>query len=228
MAPPAGAALAAGQSPLASETPRSPFEEAKPMKKIVSSLGVLAFVVLFATQATAATWQIDTTHSTISFKIKHMLSKTGGQFTDWSGTIDAGDALAKGSVNVEIQAASIDTRDEKRDNHLRSQDFFHVEEHPTLTFASTKIEKTGENTYLMHGDLTMRGVTKTVEIPFEFHGTAKDPWGNTKAGFSGSTTIDRKDFDIVWNSALDQGGFVLGDEVEIQLDIAAAMAEAGK
>ena len=198
------------------------------MKNIVSSFGAFALVVLVAASAQAATWQIDTTHSTISFKIKHMLSKTGGQFTEWNGTIEAGDDLTKGSVNVEIQAASIDTRDEKRDEHLRSEDFFHVAEHPTLTFKSTKIEKTGDNEYMMHGELTMRGVTNTVEIPFEFHGTATDPWGNTKAGFSASTTINRKDYDIVWNSALDQGGFVLGDEVEIQLDIAAAKAQAGK
>lgn len=197
------------------------------MKTIVSSLSALALVALLAGQATAATWQIDTTHSTLSFKIKHMLSKTGGQFTDWSGTIDAGDDLTKGSVEVTIQAASIDTRDEKRDGHLRSPDFFDVENHPTITFKSTKVVKDGDR-YVMHGDFTMLGKTKTVEIPFEFHGTAKDPWGNTKAGFSGSTKINRKDFGMVWNSALDQGGFVLGDEVEIQIDVAAVQAQAGK
>lgn len=197
------------------------------MKTIVSSFGALALVVLLAGQATAATWQIDTTHSTLTFKIKHMLSKTAGQFTEWEGTIEAGDDLTKGSVNVTIQAASIDTRDEKRDGHLRSPDFFDVEKHPTLTFTSTKVVKDGD-AYVMHGDFTMLGVTKTVEIPFEFHGTAKDPWGNTKAGFSGSTTINRKDFGMVWNSALDQGGFVLGDEVEIQLDIAAVQTQTGK
>ncbi|HKK71984.1 MAG TPA: YceI family protein [Candidatus Krumholzibacteria bacterium] len=197
------------------------------MKKILSTFGALALVVMLAGQATAATWQIDTTHSTLSFKIRHMLSKTGGQFTDWSGTIEAGDDLTKGSVNIEIQAASIDTRDEKRDEHLRSADFFDVETYPTLTFESTKVEMDGDN-YVLHGNLTMHGVTQPVEIPFEFHGTATDPWGNTKAGFSGTVTIDRKDFGIVWNQNLDQGGVVLGDEVEIQIDIAAAKAEAGK
>ncbi len=197
------------------------------MKKILSTFGALALVVMLAGQATAATWQIDTTHSTLSFKIRHMLSKTGGQFTDWSGTIEAGDDLTKGSVNIEIQAASIDTRDEKRDEHLRSADFFDVETYPTLTFESTKVEMDGDN-YVLHGNLTMHGVTQPVEIPFEFHGTATDPWGNTKAGFSGTVTIDRKDFGIVWNQNLDQGGVVLGDDVEIQIDIAAAKAEAGK
>ncbi len=197
------------------------------MKKILSSFGALALVVMLAGTATAATWQIDTTHSTLTFKIRHMLSKTAGQFTDWSGTIEAGDDLTKGSVNIEIQAASIDTRNEDRDNHLRSPDFFDVENHPTITFTSTKVEKDGDN-FVLHGDLTMVGVTKQVEIPFEFHGTATDPWGNTKAGFSGSTTIDRKDFGIVWNKNLDQGGVLLGDEVEIQIDLAAAQAQTGK
>jgi len=197
------------------------------MKTIVSSFGALALVVLLAGQATAATWQIDTTHSTLTFKIKHMLSKTAGQFTEWEGTIETGDALTEGSANVTIQAASIDTRDQKRDDHLRSADFFDVENHPTITFKSTKVVENGDQ-YVMHGDFTMLGITKTVEIPFEFHGTAKDPWGNTKAGFSGSTTINRKDFGMVWNNALDQGGFVLGDDVEIQLDIAAVQTQAGK
>ena len=197
------------------------------MKKILSSFGALALVVMLAGTATAATWQIDTTHSTLTFKIRHMLSKTAGQFTDWSGTIEAGDDLTKGSVNIEIQAASIDTRNEDRDKHLRSADFFDVENHPTIDFSSTKVEKDGDN-FVLHGDLTMAGVTKQVEIPFEFHGTATDPWGNTKAGFSGSTTIDRKDFGIVWNKNLDQGGVLLGDEVEIQIDLAAAQAQTGK
>lgn len=197
------------------------------MKKILSSFGALALVVMLAGTATAATWQIDTTHSTLTFKIRHMLSKTAGQFTDWSGTIEAGDDLTKGSVNIEIQAASIDTRNEDRDNHLRSPDFFDVENHPTITFTSTKVEQDGDN-FVLHGDLTMVGVTKQVEIPFEFHGTATDPWGNTKAGFSGSTTIDRKDYGIVWNKNLDQGGVLLGDEVEIQIDLAAAQAQTGK
>jgi polyisoprenoid-binding protein YceI len=197
------------------------------MKKILSSFGALVLVVMLAGTATAATWQIDTTHSTLTFKIRHMLSKTAGQFTDWSGTIEAGDDLTKGSVNIEIQAASIDTRNEDRDKHLRSADFFDVENHPTINFSSTKVEKDGDN-FVLHGDLTMAGVTKTVEIPFEFHGTATDPWGNTKAGFSGSTTIDRKAFGIVWNKNLDQGGVLLGDEVEIQIDLAAAQAQTGK
>ena len=197
------------------------------MKKIVSSLGALALVVLFTATASAATWNIDTTHSTLSFKIKHMLSKTGGQFTDWNGTIEAGDDLTQGSVEITIQAASIDTRNEDRDNHLRGADFFDVANHPTITFKSNKIEQNGDG-FVLHGDLTMVGVTKPVSIPFEFHGTATDPWGNTKAGFSGSTKINRKDWNIVWNKALDQGGLLLGEDVEIQIDVAAAQAKSGK
>jgi polyisoprenoid-binding protein YceI len=194
------------------------------MTKFTRLFLVGALAALTAVPASAATWKIDTLHSSLTFKIRHLLANTGGHFTSWSGTIEAGDDLTKGSVEITIDAASINTENENRDNHLRSSDFFDVENHPTITFKSTKIEKKGD-AYVMHGDFTLLGVTKQIEIPFEFHGTAKDPRGNTKAGFSGKTEFNRKDFGMVWNQGLDQGGVVLGDVVKIDIEINAVQVE---
>ncbi len=183
-------------------------------------------LLLVAGVASADTWKIDPSHSVLEFRVRHLFSKVGGTFHDWSGTIEFdGEHITKGKVEVEIQAASIDTRNEKRDAHLRTPDFFDVEKYPTLRFVSTEIEPKGDH-YALHGDLTLHGVTKPIVIDFEFLGAGQDPWGNTRAGFSGSTTINRKDFGMVWNKALDKGSVMLGDEVTIELEIEAVKTDA--
>jgi len=188
-----------------------------------SALALLSAIVAFvaASPATAGTWKIDTAHSVLDFKVRHLFSNTGGQFDKWAGTMNFDPAdMTKGSVEITIETASINTRNEDRDNHLRSADFFDAENHPTITFVSQKVVKNGEQ-WELHGDLTMRGMTKPVVIPFEFHGAGKDPWGNERVGFSGELDINRKDFGIEWNKALDQGGLLLGENVHIDIEIEA-------
>jgi len=176
--------------------------------------------------ATAETWEIDPVHSTVGFKVRHFFAKQAGEFNDFSGTIEFDPAKPEQTaVNATIQAASIDTDNENRDNHLRSADFFDVENHPTITFQSTSVEKKGEGEYAMTGDLTIHGVTKSVTVPVEFHGSGPDAWGGTRAGFSAELTVDRKDYEITWNNVLDAGGTVLGDDVTIMLEIEAAQKQ---
>jgi len=183
---------------------------------------VLSFVlILGAVTADAATWEVDTSHSILSFKVRHLFSKTAGRFEDWSATLDFDPKkLETGSAQVIIQAASVNTDKDQRDKHLRSGDFFEVEKYPTIEFHSTSITEDGKG-YLLHGNLTMHGVTKEVAIPFTMDGVGADPWGNTRAGFSGSLTVNRKDFGMVWNKAMDQGGWMLGEDVQIDLEIEA-------
>ncbi|MBN2226096.1 MAG: polyisoprenoid-binding protein [candidate division Zixibacteria bacterium] len=170
----------------------------------------------------AEKFTIDQTHSSVGFSVKHLvITNVKGSFTNFSGTImyDAAD-IAKSSVSVTINAESINTNDEGRDKHLRSADFFEVEKYPEITFVSTKIEKT-ENGLVAHGNLTMHGVTKVIAIPFEIAGPIADPWGKSRMGIEASLTIDRKDFGITWNKVLDSGGLTVGNEVKIELNIAA-------
>lgn len=170
---------------------------------------------------TEGTWAIDPAHSEISFQVRHlMVSKVRGSFTGFSGgiTVGANDA----SVAVEIDPASINTRDENRDQHVRSGDFFDVENHPKWTFASKSVTASG-NDLKIAGDLTMRGTTKPVVLEGEFLGVNTDPWGNTKAGFEASTTVNRKDFGIEWNAPLETGGVLVGEDVKISLEIQAAL-----
>ncbi|MCU0304321.1 MAG: YceI family protein [Thermoanaerobaculales bacterium] len=179
-------------------------------------------LILIATAglAGAATYTVDKTHSGVDFKVRHLVSKTPGKFTDFEGTIVADLAnLDASSVTFTIKAASIDTGNADRDKHLRSADFFDVETYPEITFTSSKITKAGDNSYAVTGTLTMHGVSKTVTLPVTYLGEVKDPWGNTKAGFEIETTLDRKDYGIVWNKALDAGGVLLGDEVEITINL---------
>ena len=174
------------------------------------------------------TWSIDNSHSHVGFSIKHMMVATvRGQFHDYSGvmTIDP-DNLANSTVTGEIAVSSIDTRDAKRDEHLKSADFFNVEAFPTITYRSTRVEKTGDDTFKVFGDLTIKDVTKEVALDIEYSGTAKDPWGNTKTGFSATGTINRKDFGLGWNAVLETGGVLVGETVKIQLDIEAVVAAA--
>ena len=175
---------------------------------------------------TATAWDIDTSHSSITFHVRHlMVSKVHGRFSSWSGKLAIDDAdLTKSSVDVSIDAATIDTREPKRDEHLRSADFLEVERFPHLTFKSTHVVKTGDDTLDVHGDLTIHGVTRPVVLAVELGGQAKDPWGGTRAGFSAKTAISRKDFGLTWNVALETGGILVGDKIEIGLEIEAIQA----
>lgn len=169
------------------------------------------------------TLQIDKAHSEATFQVRHLLTKVRGRFADFAGTIAFDEqSPASSSVSLTIQAASIDTNEPQRDQHLRSADFFEVEMYPTLTFTSTSITPKGGNEYSVVGDLTIHGVTKPVTLAVTYAGAAKDPWGNTKYGFEAETTINRKDFGLMWNAALETGGFLVGDDVKIAVSVQAA------
>lgn len=173
-----------------------------------------------APAAVPVTWQIDATHSEVSFRVRHLVSRVRGSFSDFSGTIVADPAnLAGGRVQVEIKTASIDTNNERRDTHLRSGDFFEAEAHPTITFRSNRVEVNGRE-LRVHGDLTMRGVTKPVVLEGEVLGIGGVA-GKRRIGFQASTTVNRMDYGVSWNRAAEGGGAVLGDEVQITLNIAA-------
>ena len=173
----------------------------------------------------AGTWTVDTSHSTVGFSARHMMvAKVRGRFKDFTADIVIAENPADSRVDATVQMASVDTNDETRDNHLRTNDFFDIENHPTMTFRTTSIEPDGDD-YKLNGDLTIRGVTKPVTFALEVGGAGKDPWGNTKAGFSATTTINRKDFGIEWNAPLETGGVIVGDKVTIELDIEAALQQ---
>jgi polyisoprenoid-binding protein YceI len=167
----------------------------------------------------AETFTIDAGHSDASFRVKHLMSNVKGHFGDLAGTIDLNrENPAGSSVEFTINAVSIDTANDNRDKHLRSADFFDVEKFPQITFKSTKIAASGtKDLYNVTGNLTMRGVTKEVVLPVTFLGFAKDPWGNERAGFEIETTLNRKDYGLNWNKALDQGGFLLGEDVKVSI-----------
>lgn len=170
----------------------------------------------------AATWQIDPEHSSVQFKVRHlMVSNVKGGFEKFAGMValDEGD-ITRSRVDVTIDAGSIDTRVAKRDTHLRSPDFLDVERFPVLTFASRKVARAGGDRLKVTGDLTIHGVTKEVTLDVDGpSASVKDPWGNTRRGATATTTINRKDFGLVWNKALETGGVVVGDEVAITLEV---------
>jgi len=166
-------------------------------------------------------WAVDFVHSSLGFNVRHMvISKVHGVFDKWSVdlALDTND-LAAASVAVEVDVASIDTKEAKRDGHLKSQDFFDVEKYPKLTFKSTKVDTLGDDKLKITGDLTIHGATKSVVLDAEYAGRAKDPWGGERAGFSASTKINRKDFGLGWNQALETGGVLVGETVEIRIDL---------
>jgi len=171
-------------------------------------------------QAEPARWNVDPEHSTIEFRVAHMLvSKTTGRFMDYAGFIDMdAEAGTVKAIEATIKTGSVNTNHEKRDAHLRNADFFDVEHAPTMTFKMKSYKKTAEG-YAAVGDLTLRGVTKEITLVGHYNGAAKDPWGNTRAGFNAEGKLNRKDFGMVWNKTLDSGGLVVGDEVQIRLDI---------
>jgi polyisoprenoid-binding protein YceI len=173
------------------------------------------------------TWTIDATHSTIGFSIRHMVfSKVRGRFLNYTGAIRLDDDLAKSWVEVAIDAASIDTGTAQRDNHLRSADFFDVENFPELRFRSTSVEDVGGGRLRMIGELTIRDTTREVALDVEPAGRGMDPWGNERIGFVAKTSIDRKDFGLAWNQLLEAGGVLVGDRVDIELDVQAVNAAA--
>ncbi|HEX9155597.1 MAG TPA: YceI family protein [Nitrospira sp.] len=167
-----------------------------------------------------ARWNVDPEHSTIEFRVAHMVvSKTSGRFMDYTGFIDMdAEAGTVKAIEATIKTASVNTNHEKRDAHLRNPDFFDVEKYSTMTYKLKSYKKTAEG-YQAVGELTLRGVTKDITLAGTFNGVAKDPWGNTRAGFNAEGRVNRKDFGMVWSKTLDGGGFVVGDEVYIKLDI---------
>lgn len=191
------------------------------MKTIFSILAVLS-VVLLGSQAFAATYAVDKSHSSLGFETKHLLiSSVPGAFADYEGTIDYDPAnLSASKITVTIQAASIDTNNADRDKHLKTADFLDVEKYPTITFTSSSIREEGDQ-YVLTGDLTMKGVTKTIEIPASIEGPVKTPFGSMAIGITGQTKINRQDFGITWNKEMDQGGYVLGDEVVLDINVEA-------
>lgn len=188
--------------------------------KLMRSLLVLTFAALplFAQTATE-TFVVDRNHSTATFKVRHMMANVVGQFRDFTAdvNIDRADP-AKSSVDFTIQATSIDTGNANRDNHLRSADFFDVAKFPTITFKSTAVTPKSKTEFDVTGDLTMHGVTKRITLPVTFLGFGKTAKGE-KAGFEIETTIDRKDFGVVWNRNLDEGGVLLGDNVKVSINL---------
>ncbi|MCU1377659.1 MAG: YceI family protein [Acidimicrobiales bacterium] len=167
----------------------------------------------------AGTWAIDVSHSSVNFKVKHLgVASTRGRFDKFEGTVEIGENPADTKVNVSVDTASVDTHDGTRDEHLRSADFFDVANHPAMTFRSTGVSGTGDS-WTLDGDLTIAGVTQPVSLDVEFEGVATSPWGSTSAGFAASTTVNREEFGLTWNTALAAGGFLVGKNVLIELEV---------
>lgn len=166
-------------------------------------------------------WQIDYAHSSVQFTVRHMMiSNVRGSFDKFQGAVELDENNPENTtVHIEIDTASINTREAQRDTHLRSADFFDAETYPKLVFDSTRVERTGEDTAKLHGNLTIRDITKPVVLDVEYIGQAKSPWGITSAGFSASTKINRKDWGLGWNQALEAGGVLVGDEIKIAIEL---------
>ena len=167
-------------------------------------------------------WEIDSSHSSVHFSVRHLvIAKVRGTFTRWSGTVQIPDGdLSKATVSVTIDASSIDTGVADRDAHLKSPDFFDASQYPELRFVGKRVQRSGNESEVV-GDLTIKGITREVVLRIEQHGQTKDPWGNVRAAFTAWTSIDRKDFGLTWNQALEAGGVMVGDRVEIEADIEA-------
>lgn len=190
------------------------------LKQLFPIIAVVVAFTLSAQAALAVSYQVDPVHSQVAFTVDHLVVfKVSGTFSDYEGKIEA-DAAGKTlqAASATIKVASLDTREAKRDEHLRSADFFDAASHPTMTFVSKKVEGSGDN-ITVRGDLTIRGTTREVVLKGRFRGANTDPWGNVRAGFSASTVINRRDYGLNWNKALEAGGVVVGDEVTINLEI---------
>lgn len=199
------------------------------MRKVALSLAVLLALGL-ASRSVAATleYHVDPVHSEVGFKVKHLVSKTPGRFDQYDGKLwlDPADIAGTLKLSAVIQVASVDTRNEKRDQHLQSADFFDAANNPQITFESTSVKKQGED-FAVAGNLTMRGVTKPVTLTASVNGTGTNPWsGQPMIGLDLTGTVNRKDYGINWNKALDNGGFVLGDDVMIEVHLEASVPKA--
>ena len=186
---------------------------------------VFAVVLILSGVANGAGWEIDKAHSSVGFSVRHLvISNVKGSFGDFNATTDFdADNLKAGSVEMTVQVTSVDTDDAKRDGHLRSADFFDAENFPVMTFKSRKVHDVAVKNFKITGDLTIRDVTKEVTFDGVFNGVMNDPMGNTKAGFSAATKVNRQDFNVKWNKSLDAGGVVVGDEVTINLELELGM-----
>jgi len=171
----------------------------------------------------AGTWTIDPVHSEVGFSVRHMMvSKVRGKFTKFSGELVTADDILASSVTAEIDLASIDTGAEQRDAHLRSPDFFHTDNHPLMTYRSTAIRRDGAD-FIVDGELTLKGVTRSVPLKLEVNGFGQDAYGGTRAGFTATADINRQDFGVNWNAAMEHGGVVVSDKVAIHLEIEAVL-----
>ena len=178
-----------------------------------------------ATATPVGSFAIDKTHSEVGFQVRHLLTKVRGRFTDFQGTIEFDEAQPEhSSVAFTINTSSIDTGTPDRDVHLRSADFFAVDQHPAITFNSSRITQRGDDAFDVEGALIIRGTSKAVTLPVSYLGKAVDPWGNTRLGFETEITINRKDFGLNWNAALEAGGFLVGDDVKISVSLQAIAA----
>ena len=191
------------------------------MKHLAVIFVIPLLLVAAAPAALAGSYNVDYAHSSITFAVKHMvISKTKGTFTDYSAWFVYEPGKPENwRAEATIQAASIDTQDKKRDEHLRSADFFDVANHPEIKFVSTGVKMKDDNEAILTGDLTMLGTTLPVELELEINGVVEDPWGNSRAGFTATGKIDRKEWGLTWNKTLDSGGLVVGDEVTIMLEV---------
>lgn len=195
------------------------------MKKYASPLLACFFVSI---ACFGATYKVDPDHSSVAFTIRHIVSKVTGHFKEFGGEIDFDSKKPETfRTKFTVQTKSIDTTNQKRDEHLRGADFLDVEKHPTMTFETRKTTKSGKN-IKAQGDLTLHGVIKPVTFTVEFLGADKDPWGNHRAGFAATTKLNRKDFNIIWNKTLESGNLLLGDEVEINVQLEAIEQKAEK
>ena len=191
------------------------------MRQLLTSISTIIALALPAF-AGASTWTIDPDHSNVGFKVRHlMVSNVKGSFDKHTGTVEINDKdITKSKVEVSIETGSINTNVQKRDEHLRSADFFDVAKYPTMTFVSKKVAKAGKDKLNVTGDLTLHGVTKEVVLSVEGPSKeSKDPWGNIRRGATATTKINRKDFGLVWNAALETGGVAVGEEITITLEI---------
>ena len=189
------------------------------MKTAIQKLVVAMLLTGCSTQVSAATWNVDASHTNVGFSVSHLFTSVQGRFNDFDATIvfdpdNPRNTVVKGTV----RAASINTDQAKRDKHLRSPDFFDVEQYPTLAFESTEMKQWSGKKGKLAGNLTIRGVTRPVVFDVAYLGQGSDPWGNARAGFRATLTIDRKDYGLNWNELLETGGFLVGDEIEIRID----------
>lgn len=178
---------------------------------------------------TARAYAIDKAHSEVTFQVRHLLTKVRGRFSDFTGTVRFDEDQPEHSlVSLTIDAATVDTNNADRDQHLRSEDFLAVDSYPTITFTSSRIVRTGPDSYDVTGTLTIRGIAREITLPVTYLGTAKDPWGNARAGFETDITINRKDFGLLWNAVLETGSFLVGDDVHISLSMQAIAEPDGR